>query len=166
MDCQATSFVSVTQCDPTSATDPVCLPATSPADVSCPAKQLLPQQRQDLAIQVLAGAATVSELAREHEVSRKFVSHQVDTAEQVLNQAFAPPPTPADKVLFYLPVTKSWLRQLVLGLVFDCHSSTRGVVELLGDVFDYPISLGTVHNIVHSPVPDAQRINPTFAGRN
>jgi hypothetical protein len=162
MDCQATSFVSVTQCDPTSATDPVCLPATSPADVSCPAKQLLPQQRQDLAIQVLAGAATVSELAREHEVSRKFVSHQVDTAEQVLNQAFAPPPTPADKVLFYLPVTKSWLRQLVLGLVFDCHSSTRGVVELLGDVFDYPISLGTVHNIVHSPVPDAQRINRQY----
>jgi len=81
MDCQATSFVSVTQCDPTSATDPVCLPATSTADVSCPAKQLLPQQRQGLAIQVLAGADTVSELAREHEVSRKFLYHQVHTAE-------------------------------------------------------------------------------------
>ena len=25
MDCQATSFVSVTQCDPTSGTDPICL---------------------------------------------------------------------------------------------------------------------------------------------
>ena len=99
MDCQATSFVSVPQCDPTSATDPVCLPATAPADVSCPAKQLLPQQRQDLAIQVLAGAETVSELAREHEVSRKFLYHQVHTAEQALNQAFTPPPTPPDKVL-------------------------------------------------------------------
>ena len=55
MDCQATSFVSVTQCDPTSATDPICWPATVTADVSCPAKQLVPQQRQDLAIQVLAG---------------------------------------------------------------------------------------------------------------
>jgi hypothetical protein len=39
-----------------------------------------------------------------------------------------------------------------------CHSSTRGVVELLGDVFDYPISLGTVH----SPVPDARRINQQY----
>jgi hypothetical protein len=162
MDCQATSFVSVTQSDPTSATDPIGGFATVTADVSCPAKQLLPQQRQDLAIQVLAGAETVSDLAREHEVSRKFLYHQVHTAEQALNQAFTPPPTPADKILFYLPVTKAWLRQLILGLVFINHSSTRGVVELLGDVFDYPISLGTVHNIVHSPVPDAERINQQY----
>jgi hypothetical protein len=115
MDCQATSFVSVTQSDPTSATDPIGGFATVTADVSCPAKQLLPQQRQDLAIQVLAGAETVSDLAREHEVSRKFLYHQVHTAEQALNQAFTPPPTPADKILFYLPVTKAWLRQLILG---------------------------------------------------
>jgi len=47
MDCQATSFVSVTQSDPTSATDPIGGFATVTADVSCPAKQLLPQQRQD-----------------------------------------------------------------------------------------------------------------------
>ena len=81
MDCQATSFVSVTQSDPTSATDPIDWPAPVTVDISCPAKQLLPQQRQDPAIQVLAGAETVSELAREHEVSRKFRDHQVHTAE-------------------------------------------------------------------------------------
>jgi hypothetical protein len=162
MDCQATSFVSVPQCDPTSTTDPVCLPATATADVSCPAKQLLPQQRQDLAIQVLAGAETVSELAREHEVSRKFVSQQVDTAEQALSQAFTPPPTPSGKVLYYLPVTKEWLRQLVLCLVLICRGSTRGVVELVRDLFDYPISVGTVHNIVHSAVADARTINQQY----
>src|SRR5271157_4743798 len=162
MDCQATSFVSVTQCDSTSTTDPICWPALGTGDVSCPAKQLLPQQRQDLAIQVLAGAETVSDLARQHEVSRKFLYQQVHTAEQALSQAFAPPPTPPDKVLFYLPVTKAWLRQLVLGLVLICHSSTRGVVELLRDLFDYRISLGSVHNIVHSPVPDARRINQQY----
>ena len=67
-----------------------------------------------------------------------------------------------DDVLFYLPVTKAWLRQLVLGLVFICHSSTRGVVELLRDLFDYRISLGTVHNIVHSPVAQARRINQQY----
>jgi hypothetical protein len=162
MDCQTTSFVPVTQSDPTSATDPIDGPATVTADVSCPAKQLRPQQRQDLAIQVLAGAETVSELARQHEVSRKFVSQQVDTAEQALSQAFTPPQTPADKVLFYLPVTKAWLRKLVLCLVLICHSSTRGVVELLRDLFDYEISLGSVHNIVHSAVPEARRINQQY----
>jgi transposase-like protein len=162
MDCQATSFVSVTQCDPTSGIEPICWPATGTDDDSCAAKRLAPQERQDLAIQVIAGTETVSELARQHEVSRKFLYQQVHTAEQALSQAFAPAPTPSDKVLFYLPVTKAWLRQLVLGLVFICHSSTRSVVELLRDLFDYRISLGKVHNIVHSTVPDAGKITQRY----
>ena len=154
MDCQATLSISVTQCDPTSATTPLHWPAPTTVHVSCPAKQLAPQQRQGLAIQVLAGTETVSELARQHEVSRKFLYQQVHTAEKALSEAFAPSSRP-DDVLFYLPVTKAWLRQLVLALVLICHSSYRGVVELLRDLFDYRISLGTVHNIVHSPVAQA-----------
>ena len=161
MDCQATLSISVTQCDPTSATTPLHWPAPTTVHVSCPATQLAPQQRQGLAIQVLAGTETVSELARQHEVSRKFLYQQVHTAEKALSEAFAPSSRP-DDVLFYLPVTKAWLRQLVLGLVFICHSSTRGVVELLRDLFDYRISLGTVHNIVHSPVAQARRINQQY----
>ena len=161
MDCQATLSISVTQCDPTSATTPLHWPAPTTVHVSCPAQQLPPQQRQGLAIQVLAGTETVSELARQHEVSRKFLYQQVHTAEEALSEAFAPS-SRADDVLFYLPVTKAWLRQLVLGLVFICHSSTRGVVELLRDLFDYRISLGTVHNIVHSPVAHARRINEQY----
>ena len=161
MDCQATLSISVTQCDPTSATTPLHWPAPATVHVSCPAKQLAPQQRRDLAIQVLAGTETVSELAREHEVSRKFLYQQVHTAQQALDSAFAPVRR-SEEVLFYLPVTKSWLRQLVLALVFICHSSTRGVVELLRDVFDFRISLGTVHNIVHSPVAQVRRINQQY----
>ena len=100
-------------------------------------------------------------LARQHEVSRKFLYQQVHTAEKALSEAFAPSSRP-DDVLFYLPVTKAWLRQLVLALVLICHSSYRGVVELLRDLFDYRISLGTVHNIVHSPVAHARRINQQY----
>ena len=147
MDCQATSSLSFTQSDL--------------VPVSWPAQRLLPPQRQDLAVQVLAGAETVSELARQHEVSRKFLYQQAHTAEQALSQAFAPTPKP-DEVLFYLPVTKAWLRQLILALVLICHSSARGVVELLRDVFDHPISLGTVHNIVHSAVEPARAISRRY----
>ena len=54
-------------------------------DVSCAALRLAPQERQDLAIQVLAGTETVSELARQHEVSRKFLYQQgVTVAREVL----------------------------------------------------------------------------------
>ena len=161
MDCQATLSIAVTHCDPTSATTPLHWPAPATVHVSCPAKHLAPQQRRDLAIQVLARTETVSELARQHEVSRKFLYQQVHTAEAALGAAFARS-SKADDVLFYLPVTKAWLRQLVLGLVLICHSSTRGVVELLRDLFDFRISLGTVHNIVHSPVAQARRINQQY----
>ena len=81
MDCQATSHFSVSQCDSPSITGPIS-PAPIDVGVSCPAQRLLPQQRRDLAIQVLARTETVSELARQHEVSRKFLYQQVHTAEE------------------------------------------------------------------------------------
>ena len=105
MDCQATWSLTATPCGSAFAVDFAAPPAVPTSSFTCPAKQLQPNQKQGLAIQVLAGIATVSGLAREHEVSRKFISHQVHTAQQALQQAFEPP-APRDDVLFYLPVTK------------------------------------------------------------
>jgi hypothetical protein len=155
MDAQATFSYSVTQSD---GGGPAAQP---PSATHWAAQRLLPQERRNLAIQVLAGAQPVSDLAREYEVSRKFLYQQAHTAEQALSEAFAPSSRSGD-VLFYLPVTKAWLRQLVLALVLICHCSVRGVVELLQDVFDYRLSVGTVHNIVHSAVTPAQAINQQY----
>jgi hypothetical protein len=161
MDCQANWSLAATPCDSAFVIEFAAPRAVPTGSSTCPAKRLQLDQKQGLAIQVLAGIATVSGLAREHEVSRKFVYHQVHTAQQALQQAFDPP-SPRDDVLFYLPVTKDWLRQLILALVLICHSSYRGVIELLQDLFDYPISLGTVHNVVHSAVSQAERINRQY----
>jgi transposase-like protein len=57
-----------------------------------PAQKLLPHERQELAVQVLAGAQPVSDMAREHDVSRKFLYQQAHTAQDALTQAFAPEP--------------------------------------------------------------------------
>ena len=133
-------------------------PPTTPAlDPACPAKALTPAQRQQLAVDALAGTQPISHLAAAHQVSRKFVYQQADKAGQALHDAF----DPADdgRVLFHLPVTKAWLRQLTLGLVLICHSSLRGVTELLRDLFDYPLSLGTAFNIVRSAIPSARAHN-------
>lgn len=124
----------------------------------CPAKALQPPQRQQLAVQALAGAQPISHLAQQHHVSRKFVYQQADKADHALQHTFAPTPTD-DTVLFHLPVTKAWLQQLTLGLVLICHSSYRGVLELFRDLFDYPVSLGTVHDLLHKAVRGAQRHN-------
>ena len=167
MDAQATFSRSFTQFDLGSVAEVVSSPAVEllsapvaepPSLPHWPAQMVLPQEREGLAVQVLAGARSVSDLAREHEVSRKFVYQQAHTAQAALRRAFEPEPK-TEKVLFYLPVTKAWLRQLVLALVLIGHSSFRAVVELLRDLFDCSISLGTVHNIVRSAVEPARAIS-------
>ena len=133
----------------------VLTPPSQPA--TCPAKSLSPQQRQGLAVQGLAGSP-IAELADEFQVSRKFIYQQTAKAQEALDAAFAPP-APREDVLFYLPVTKSWLRQLILALALVCHSSLRGIVVLLHDLFDMHVSLGTVHNILDRAVATARAIN-------
>jgi hypothetical protein len=127
---------------------------------SCPAKALPPSQRLLIGLQACAGTHSITALADTQDVSRKFVYQQRATADRALDEAFFPQPAD-DDVLFHLPVTKPWLRQLMLGLVLICHSPLRGVVELLRDVFDYPISLGTVFNTVQAAVAAARQHNDT-----
>lgn len=127
-----------------------------------PAKAMAPPQRRQLALDVLAGGNTVSRLARENHVSRHFVYRQAATAEEALDEAFAVSgagEAGEERVLFSLPVTKSWLRQAVLGLTLTCHSSFRGVEEFFHDLFDYPISVGTVHTILQQAVEQARQYN-------
>ncbi|MDO9713016.1 hypothetical protein, partial [Paracraurococcus lichenis] len=68
--------------------------------------------RKDLAIQALAGCDTVSNLADQHGVSRKFVYQQTHKASAALDAAFSPA-VRDDEVLFELAVTKNWLRQVI-----------------------------------------------------
>src|SRR5262245_5689373 len=134
----------------------MCILPPQPSHV-CPARSLAPRARRQLALDALAGAP-ISRLAADNLVSRKFVYQQLHRAEQGLQLAFDPPDQPAD-LLFWLPVTRPWLRQLVLALVLVCHSSYRGVREILDDLFDHPISVGSVANILSETVATAESIN-------
>jgi hypothetical protein len=127
------------------------------ADV-CSAKLLGPKERQGIGVEALAGNQSITQLAEDYEVSRKFVYQQAHKAEQALDEAFA---TTAkdDEVLFYLPVTKRWLRCLILSLLLICRSSYRGVVELLRDLFGFKISTGQVHTIARTAMERARPFN-------
>ena len=109
---------------------------------------------------MLSHSLPISQPADQHQVSRKFVYQQGNKAQQALDESFAPSQGD-DDVLFHLPVTKNWLYQLILGLVLICHSSYRNVVELFRDLFDMPISVGTVHNRLQETAEQAAEINQT-----
>ncbi|MEM8781045.1 MAG: hypothetical protein AAGF26_19745 [Cyanobacteria bacterium P01_G01_bin.49] len=124
----------------------------------CVASGLSSSARQQLAVKVISKNELVSHIARNEKVSRKFVYQQKNIAQNALNQAFKKEEK-SEEVLYHLPVTRKWIFQLILGLIFICRSSYRGVVELLRDLFDYPISIGTIHNRVQEVVPVARKIN-------
>ena len=124
------------------------------------AAQMGPQQRRDLSLEALRRTEPITQLAAQHGVSRKFVYQQMAQATAAVDQAFPPAGASESKVLFYLPVTKEWLRQLVLSLILICHSSFRGVQELLEALFDYQdLSLGSIHNEVQQAIQQARQSN-------
>lgn len=52
------------------------------------ASRLQPRHRQELAVKVISKQERVSHIAREEQVSRKFLYQQQDIARKTLNEAF------------------------------------------------------------------------------
>jgi hypothetical protein len=141
-------------------------PTRRPAQGQRSAAQTLnSRRRRDLALQALTRQKSITELADQNDVSRKFVRQQATLARTAIDDAFAPQ-QPEEQVLFYLPVTKAWLRQVVLGLTLICHSSYRGVTEFLDNLISVNLSLGTVHNIHHDAMTRAEHYNQTLPLHN
>lgn len=122
------------------------------------AKNLGPATRQKISVSALSGKETVTKLAMQHKTSRKFIYKQKNTAVRALDDAFSPNEKDSE-VLFYIPVTKDWLKQVVLALILICHSSYGGVVEFFRDIFDWNISKGTIFNIVRQALLEATEVN-------
>src|SRR6201981_405432 len=128
-------------------------------DRSVGAAARLPESdREDLPILPLARLEPISDLAVQHGVSRKFVYSQKHKARCALDDAFISATTD-DTVLFQIPVTKRWLRQVIVALALMCRGSYLGILEFMRDVLGWPISIGTVHNVLHAAAEQARVIN-------
>ena len=124
----------------------------------CAAKSLTGQDRIALAVDALSAQQTITELADERNVSRKFVYQQQSKASQAMNDVFNPGEND-EKVLFYLPVTSSWLCQFILCLLLHCRGNYRGITKVLSDAFDHDMSIGNIHNIVSRAKDKAEKVN-------
>lgn len=70
------------------------------------AASLEPHQRQKLALKVLSRQETISGIAEEEGVSRKFLYQQGDQAKKALKTAFEKPGKD-NEVIYHLPVTQN-----------------------------------------------------------
>jgi hypothetical protein len=123
------------------------------------AARLGPLDRIALSVQTLAHAEPISDIASRNGVSRKFLYKQAAKADKALKETFGEEPQ-KEKVLFHLPVTKSWITQFVLAQILIGHTAYRGIQELLAALFDYRnMSIGTIHNIATAAAAKARRVN-------
>src|SRR5258706_5701717 len=122
------------------------------------AAKLPGSERKKLAVQALAGSEPIRELSARLGVSRKFIYAQKDKASDALNDAFCSA-VADDEVLFQLPVTRTWLRQVMVGLPLICRSSYRGVVEFMRDLLGVTVGVGSVHEVLHGVAQQAGAIN-------
>lgn len=123
------------------------------------AKLITHNDRKNIALKVISNKKTITDAANENNVSRKFVHGLKNTALNAVDQSFLPEIKNDDRVLFYLPITKKWLQQFILCLLLHCRCSFRGITKVLSDVFDYDISIGTIHNISNEATQKAKAIN-------
>ncbi|MGS0755527.1 hypothetical protein ACVBEH_13070 [Roseateles sp. GG27B] len=114
--------------------------------------------RQKLAMQALSGLVAVQALADDNAVSRKFVYTLKNKASLVLSKAFGPAVS-VDGVLFELPVTPVWLKQMMVALTLIGRCSIRGVVEFMRDLIGVNVSEGHVFNVLQDAAQRASLVN-------
>ncbi|WP_429400979.1 hypothetical protein [Paraburkholderia sp. MM5482-R1] len=62
-------------------------------------------------------------------------------------------------MLFELPVSQRWLRQVMVALTLICRSSYRGVVEFMRDLLGVSTSVGNVHDVQQWAAQQAAALN-------
>jgi hypothetical protein len=127
----------------------------------CAAKQMDGSAKASLALETLKRSTPIKALVKTYNVSRQFIHKQKSKAVGAINKVFSDLGVKSDdeKTLFNIPVTKSWIKQLIVALTLNCRSSFRGIQKTLSDVMDYSISLGSIVNCYSEAVNLSQVIN-------
>ena len=126
--------------------------------VSYLAKEMNIKQKKTIALQVIHQKQTITNIAKENQVSRQFVYKQKYKAMSAIEEAFSSA-AHDDEVLYNLPITKSWIKQCITSLTLDCHSSFRGASKFCESLLDYSISIGSIYNVMRTNITKAQQVN-------
>ena len=123
------------------------------------AQRISEQTKLNIALQAIRRQQTVTEISRDFNCSRTTVYKQQDKALTAANKAFE---AGDEEVLFYIPVTKSFIEQAIVSLRLICESSYRNIQFYLKTMYNHPVSLGTVFNILDNATEKALPINQSY----
>ncbi len=123
------------------------------------AKRISGSTKLDIALQAIRRKQTVLEISKHFNCSRTTVYKQQDTALDAANKVFE---QDDEEVLFYIPVTKSFIEQSVVSLRLICESSYRNIMFYVQTMYNYHLSLGAVFNILDNTAEKAIPINQSY----
>ena len=115
--------------------------------------------KRAIALKAIGGQESVSQISKDYDCSRTTVYNQHRKALQAANQAFD---EEDDAVLYCVPVTKPFIKQVVLALGMICKSSYRDIKFFMKSIFDYSVSVGTVFNMMDDASEKAKVINDSY----
>ena len=121
--------------------------------------RLSAEERKAIAFDAI-NFSNVTEIAKNNQVSRNTVYAQKKKAHQAIDGTFEESDT--EGVQFNLPVTSSLIKQTVLALALICKSSHRDIKQFMKDILDYPISIGSVFNILNQSASKAIQVNEGY----
>ena len=123
-------------------------------------KRISNDQKRKLALQSPSKQNSISDLSRTYGCSRTTVHLQKNTALLAINKAFDA--ENENTILYYLTITKNYIKQVVLSLFLICKSSFRYIIFYLKNIFDYSISLGSIYTILDEEAEKAEIINQSY----
>jgi len=122
-------------------------------------KRISGPTKLDIALLAIRRQQTVSAISKKFNCSRTTVYTQQEKALDAANKAFE---KNDEEVLFYIPVTKSFIEQSVVSLRLICESSYRNIQFYLQAMYNYHVSLGSVFNMLDNAADNAQPINQSY----
>ena len=120
-------------------------------------KSISAKTKLDIALQAIRRKQSITDIAKQNSCSRTTVYSQQEKAILAANNAFE-----KEDVLFYVPVNKEFIQQIVTALFLICKSSYRDIIFFLETIFDYSLSLGSVFNIIDDAADKAILLNNVY----
>ena len=84
------------------------------------AASLKPEQRKQLFIEMQSSSQRITAIAKREGVSRSFLYQQKRKGNQALEKGFSKPKDESE-ILYWIPVTKKWIFQVILALILICQ---------------------------------------------
>jgi hypothetical protein len=125
-----------------------------------PTKKQIPSLTKcAIALEAMGSQSNITAISTKYDCCRNTVYEQKKIAVQATNKAFE---EIDDDVLFTISVTKEFLYGVVVALFSICGCSHRGIQYFLMTIFNQPIGLGTVFNILDDAAVKAKALNDSY----